>query len=106
LLNCFAGCPYSAIARAVGIASPTPRAARRFTSPLEEARATVLAEARRQPWTWARETYAMNRAVRDGRRRASEIRAATAIRLDWDELARAATLETYLAALEHALETA
>ena len=72
----------------------------------DEAFRAVILAARRQSWMWARELYAVNAFVRDGRRRVFALRAIGHARADWHQLAWAARLETLLDALEHALETA
>lgn len=74
LVVCRAGCPTQGVLEALGVSwsalfpdrPPRRRAPSRFRSPLEAARAQVLAEARRQPWTreGILQAYAASDAIR------------------------------------------
>jgi len=108
LLHCFAGCTYRAIAEALGLA-PEPRTPSpwRNVSAIEEARAEILAEARRQPWARMVEHYEAARWVRAGFRRVHALRAAGhelgGEERGWALLAAAAEVERATFALEATL---
>jgi hypothetical protein len=107
LLHCFAGCAYSTIARAIGLGTSAPTPHAQYASTLDEARAAVLAEARRQPWARMVEHYAAARWVRAGFRHAEARRGAGHALGDtepgWELLAGAAEIEHAARALEATL---
>jgi hypothetical protein len=94
-------------AERVGEGARTPARPTHYRSPLDEARAAILLQARRQPWNGVDVLHNREMAgwVRFGHRRVLELRAAGHERVDWDCLANAARIETAVHALEHSLDT-
>lgn len=110
IFHCF-GCGTSGgrrrFAELVGEVAPIAAAPRAYTSPLAEARAAVLAEARRQPWARMVEHYEAARWVRAGFRRVHEMRGVGHELGDsergWELLATAADVERAVLELEATL---